>query len=203
MHNDPCPSCGAAMAHDQRYCLACGARRAEARLDYLEILRGGPAPAVAAGPASVAADPRQRANVTVIASIGCLLLALGIGVLIGTSGNGDTAAVPAAQPAQVIKVEGGGAAPAGATTAGAARKTAAARKASSKTSAAKSDVPTAKTAADSKATNPALKALDSTSGADYSKQSQKLPSKLATGGKAPPIDRTKPAAGGGDFESIG
>ncbi len=75
MSTDPCPTCGAAMAADQRYCLSCGNRRAEARLDYLEVLRGGPL-AAAAGPSAPAApvDARQRVTTTVIASIGCLLL---------------------------------------------------------------------------------------------------------------------------------
>ena len=151
MSNDPCPTCGAAMAADQRYCLACGNRRAEARLDYLEILRGRP-----------------------------------------------TAAVPAAPAAQVIKVQGGGTA--AASTAAPKAKS---RSSASKKGKGSSKVATAKTASESKATNPTLKALENTSGDDYAKQSQKLPKVVSTGGKAPPIDKSKPAAGGGDFESIG
>ncbi|MFL5843687.1 MAG: hypothetical protein ACJ762_03270 [Solirubrobacteraceae bacterium] len=197
MSPDPCPTCGAAMAADQRYCLACGRRRAEARLDYLEILRASPA--VAAGPATaVAADARQRANVTLIASIGCLLLAMGVGVLIGTAGGNDTAALPAAAPAQVIKVQGGGTA----ATADTAAKPAADKKKQAKKKTGGDDENTAKTAADSKATNPALTELDSTSGDDYTKQSDKLPKVVSTGGKAPPKDDKAPA-GGGDFEEIG
>lgn len=193
---DPCPSCGAAMAADQRYCLACGDRRAEARLNYLEVLRG-PArtaePAAPPGPA-LAAVQRQRANTAVIAGIGCLLLALGVGVLIGTAGNGESAAAPAAAAApQVIRLQGGGAAPATQTTAG---------KAERKRKAASGDAGTAATAADSKATNPELQALENASPEDYQKQSQKLPKVVSTGGKAPPKDDKAPAAGGG-FEEIG
>jgi hypothetical protein len=201
MTPDPCPTCGAAMAADQRYCLSCGNRRAEARLDYLEVLRGRPVATAAGTPAAApSADARQRVNTTVIASIGCLLLAMGVGVLIGNSGNGDKAGTPVAAPAQVIKVQGGGAATADTASSGSAAKSKA-KKSSKKSSS--SDVQTAKTAADSKATNPTLKQLDSTSGSDYSKQSQKLPKTVSTGGKAPPIDKSKPAGGGTSSESIG
>ncbi|MCW2991124.1 MAG: hypothetical protein JWM73_1718 [Solirubrobacterales bacterium] len=197
MSVDPCPSCGAAMAADQRYCLACGQRRTEARLDYLEILRGDRAPVAAGVPLAAAGDARQRVNTTVVASIGCLLLAMGVGVLIGNSGGGDGAAVPAVQPAQVIKVQGGGAATAG--TAATTRRKPSSAKARSK---AKDTTPTAKTAAGSKATNPTLTQLDSTSGDAYTKQSQKLPKVVSTGGKAPPKDNKAPA-GGGSFDTIG
>jgi hypothetical protein len=36
--NAPCRTCGSPLAADQRYCLQCGARRAEARLPFLDIL---------------------------------------------------------------------------------------------------------------------------------------------------------------------
>lgn len=196
MSVDPCPSCGAAMAADQRYCLSCGERRAQARLDYLEILRGEPAVA-AGGPALAAGDARQRANTTVVASVGCLLLAMGVGVLIGNAGNGETAAAPAAVPAQVIRVQGGGTA--------AAEKPAAAAgtaKGGGKAGGAAA-TDTAKTAGESKATNPELKALEGASGDDYAKQSQKLPKEVSTGGKAPPIDKSEPAGGGSGFDEIG
>lgn len=203
MSADPCPSCNSAMAADQRYCLACGERRAEARLDFVEILRGprGIMPAVAGVPVSAATDPdaaRGRLNTTVVASIGCLLLAMGIGVLIGRSGNRDPVAPPASAPAaQVIRIQGGGTAAAGSSTASApSSKKKRAKKAAS-------SVATAKSAADSKATNPALKQLSNTSGAAYQKQSQKLPKVISTGGKAPPVDKSKPAGGGTGFQSIG
>ncbi len=35
---EPCPSCRAPLAGDQRYCLHCGARRDEARLEFLDVL---------------------------------------------------------------------------------------------------------------------------------------------------------------------
>ncbi len=35
---EPCPACGAPLAGDQRYCLHCGARRPEARLEFFDVL---------------------------------------------------------------------------------------------------------------------------------------------------------------------
>jgi hypothetical protein len=35
---EPCPACGAPLAGDQRYCLHCGGRRPEARLEFLDVL---------------------------------------------------------------------------------------------------------------------------------------------------------------------
>ncbi|HWI71200.1 MAG TPA: zinc ribbon domain-containing protein [Baekduia sp.] len=35
---EPCPACGAPLAGDQRYCMHCGARRPEARLEFLDVL---------------------------------------------------------------------------------------------------------------------------------------------------------------------
>jgi hypothetical protein len=211
----PCRSCGSPLAADQRYCLQCGTRRAEARLPFLDILaRQVPAGAAAAGPP---APPPPRAswlarvstNAAAVAGVACLLLALGVGVLIGGLGHDDSAA---ASP-QVITV-GGAALPATAapTTAAPASTTAPATtgdgaaatkdtKKSSKASSSKQDAASSK---DSKATNSAVKSLDSTSGGDYAKKSEKLPKTLGTGGKAPPKDTSGTAIGGGsDTESIG
>ena len=50
---EPCASCGAPLAGDQRYCLECGARRSQARVAFREILATGGAPPT--GPPAVAA----------------------------------------------------------------------------------------------------------------------------------------------------
>ena len=47
-----------------------------------------------------------------------------------------------------------------------------------------------------------VKDLNSSSGADYQKKSQKLPKQVGTSGKPPPKDN-KPAGGGSDFQDIG
>jgi hypothetical protein len=98
------------MAADQRYCIECGERRTGGGLrDSLPRTQ-----AVAPAP-----SPRQRAwlsaNNSLIAGIATLLLAMGVGVLIGRSGDngGGRAATP-----QIVTVSAGagGAAANGAST---------------------------------------------------------------------------------------
>ncbi len=124
---DPCATCGAPMASDQRYCLECGARRAHTAAGLLgggsqtlasgsgssatsqeQTDRTGPAEPTAggalavAGGAAGASTARSGGPVAVIAGVGVLLLAMGVGVLIGRSGSGN--GKPSAIPAQVISV---------------------------------------------------------------------------------------------------
>jgi hypothetical protein len=111
---DQCSACGAAMASDQRYCVECGQRRGPARVPVTGGLpqRGRDATA--------APRPRRRPRIpidsTLIAGIGTLLLAMGIGVLIGRSGNSTAAKSPRVQ---VVTVAGGGGAASGGATTGA------------------------------------------------------------------------------------
>jgi hypothetical protein len=117
-----CAACGASMAADQRYCVECGERRGAPRVSLLE----GPAARPPETSPQSAPPPRQRrispVNSTLISIIGTLLLAMGIGVLIGRSGN-TTVKSP---PAQVVTISGGptsGAAATTPTTTGAASTT--------------------------------------------------------------------------------
>jgi hypothetical protein len=100
-----CAACGAAMTSDQRYCVECGERNGPPRV---RLTNEPPQPAQGA-PATRHHSRRPRASVnsTLIAGIGLLLLAMGIGVLIGRSGK--TASVRSA-PAQIVTVAGAGAA---------------------------------------------------------------------------------------------
>ncbi len=104
---EPCRGCGAPLADDQRYCLECGERRTPMSSVLLGAApssspapQGPPgAPPLAPGPAG---DGAGRGNAaTLIAGVGVLLLAMGVGVLIGRSGGGAKA--PSAAP-QVITV---------------------------------------------------------------------------------------------------
>ena len=63
------------------------------------------------------AKPKRRGvspNTALIAGVGTLILAMGVGVLIGRSGNSSTTSTPAA--AQIIKVPAGGGAEAAAAS---------------------------------------------------------------------------------------
>ena len=107
---DHCPSCGAAMASDQRYCLNCGQRRGDPRLPFMDAVVLMDA---VNRPAQTPPSPPKKKkrsgvspNAALIAGIGTLLLALGIGVLIGRSGHQEVAQTAAAP--QVIKVGGSG-----------------------------------------------------------------------------------------------
>jgi hypothetical protein len=106
---DRCASCGALLAPDQRYCLECGLRRGDPRLPFMDavvLMEAVKRPAQAPPP-----PKRERSgispNAALIAGVGTLLLALGIGVLIGRSGNGETSGT-ARQPAPIVIHSGGG-----------------------------------------------------------------------------------------------
>jgi hypothetical protein len=103
---EQCPACGGPLATDQRYCLNCGERRGDPRLP---LMNGRP-PSTPQPTATTSAPARRGAgpaSTALIAGIGTLLLAMGVGVLIGRSGNdGTTARSPAVQ---VVSVPGAGA----------------------------------------------------------------------------------------------
>lgn len=113
---EQCAACGAVLASDQRYCVECGERRGPARVPVLD----GQAQHVQEQPTARPAPRRARmtVNSTLIAGIGILLLAMGVGVLIGRSGNSTSAKAP---PAQIVTVAGGGGAAGTATTGTAAQ----------------------------------------------------------------------------------
>jgi hypothetical protein len=202
LHGEPCATCGAPLAADQRYCLACGARRADARLPFRDILAApGERPAPAAPSASPAtSDSGRNGTLAALAGLGVVLLALGMGVLIGQAGQSDQSAQTTPQ---VINLGGeastGGAPPAAAATGAAAGAAKASKSGAAKKSAGSSGDASSTT---SKAKNTQLKSLDNLSPEQYQKKSQKLPKTVGTGGAPPPKDN-KPAAGGGDFQTIG
>jgi hypothetical protein len=203
---EPCATCGAPLAADQRYCLECGTRRTDARLAFRDILSGqAPPPGVAPPGAPVPSDPPPaRAGLAFLAGLLCLLVALGVGVLIGRSGdNTPTAATP--PPAQVITV--GGSAPAATTPAAGSTDSSGATSTDSSSSSSsskstKDSSSTKSSKSSSKSTNKSVQDLNNSSGSDYQKKSDKLPKQVGTGGKPPPKDN-KPAGGGSDVQSIG
>jgi hypothetical protein len=102
------------MAADQRYCLQCGQRRGDPRLPFMDavvLMDAVNRPAQAPPPPPKKTRKGVSPNAALIAGVGTLLLALGIGVLIGRSGHQEVAQTAAAP--QVIKVGGGEEASAG------------------------------------------------------------------------------------------
>ncbi len=101
---DACTGCGARLAAEQRYCVECGERRGQSRLPFADSLGKR---AQAAPPAPPPKRPHLSANGALIAGIGTLILALGVGVLIGRSG--DNSSGTKSGPAQIIRVPAGAA----------------------------------------------------------------------------------------------
>lgn len=85
---DRCPACGSPAAPDQRYCVECGQRLAQAR----PLRMGGGAGSGGGGsepPLKRRGPVRLSANATLIAGIATLILAMGVGVVIGRLDNGS------------------------------------------------------------------------------------------------------------------
>jgi hypothetical protein len=216
---EPCPACGAPLAGDQRYCLHCGARRPEARLEFLDVLdadvqaRSAPpltpaagftAVTTTSGPPPRGLNGRLQANAGLLALAALLLLTLLIGLLLGHWATGNAQAPAAATPApQVIKVEGTGAAPAasdgsGAGAGGTAAAAGAAKGASAKGKAAKAGASSEKAKAPKNAVS-----VDKLTDKKAVEKAVKKGQPISTGsGKLPPTDN-KPAGGGSSFEEIG
>ena len=100
--SDRCANCGRPLAPDQRYCLNCGERRGPARFTALSANPG----TTAAPPAPPAPrGSRFSAGTTLVAGVATLLLALGIGVLIGNKSAPSSS--PTSSKVQVVNVGGG------------------------------------------------------------------------------------------------
>lgn len=101
------------MAPDQRYCLSCGNRRGEPRLPFMDAvafmdaMHAGPPPSAAAAPPPSPPRPRFTSGTTLVAGVATLVLAIGVGVLIGQGGNESSQPV-ASQAPIVVKTDGGG-----------------------------------------------------------------------------------------------
>ncbi|HEV3319141.1 MAG TPA: zinc ribbon domain-containing protein [Solirubrobacteraceae bacterium] len=198
--SEPCPHCGTPLALDQRYCLECGAPRTYLSGMLLDRMRSPaaaqaspgqptqpPMPGAAAGvlapPPPAGSSTWQRGNVlTLIASIGVLLLAMGVGVLIGRSGGSTSAG---AAP-QVITVGGGAAGAADTTPAPPTPPASSAAKAGALAGAAAAAKHKAKEpgvgAVPSKPAPPTvLKNLRTGSGQSYEQKSKNLPNVVSTG----------------------
>jgi hypothetical protein len=110
---DRCANCHAPLAVDQRYCVNCGQRRGKPRFSVAAMApQASPEPPQAAR-RPPPPRPRLSSGATLIAGVATLLIAIGVGVLIGHDSNSAPIRTPAAQ---VITVGGGAAAGTGAGT---------------------------------------------------------------------------------------
>jgi len=114
-HGEPCVSCGAALADDQRYCLNCGHRRAGERVPYAELLAGREAHDVFAEELPPEEPPRRRWHPGLLAGggalAGVLLLALGVALGLLIKGDQEPRIVErtiASKPPDIIVNAGGG-----------------------------------------------------------------------------------------------
>lgn len=110
---DSCPDCGASMAADQRYCIACGHRRGDARPPFLDAVTSTDFAGDGGGPGRTPPPPPPRqgsrgrsSNAAVIVGVATLILAVGLGFLVGRAGHeGSSSANPAPER---ITIESGG-----------------------------------------------------------------------------------------------
>jgi len=93
---DRCVSCGAPLVSDQRYCVNCGERRGAARftLPPDNAAEGRPT----SPPPRRTRMPHASSGATLIAGVGTLLLAMGVGVLIGHNSSSAGSKVASNQP---------------------------------------------------------------------------------------------------------
>ncbi len=197
---EPCRDCGAPLASDQRYCLNCGARRADPRVEYQRYMRPDAGPAENAQPASQAvateagepAKQRDYAPLAAVAGIAVLGGMFLIGVLIGNQ-NGDNNTVT--PPAVVVKGSGEESATSSNESTGGGNSSSlkgggggsTKHKGASKEGGGGHPV---------EASDEALNELNSQSGENYVEESKKIPDEVVTPGKPPPIDKSKPPGGG-------
>jgi hypothetical protein len=92
---DTCEGCGSALATDQRYCLNCGRRRGESRVDYEQRLNAAVPTSNGAVVATAAPANGQWTPAFAILAIALLGVMLLLGVLIGKKGNNNTQTVAA------------------------------------------------------------------------------------------------------------
>jgi hypothetical protein len=97
---DRCASCQSPLASDQRYCVSCGERRGKARFSFDAL---APKPAEAAPrPQRHHRRPTVSSGFALILGIATLLLAMGVGVLIGHDSNTKTTPVASAGTQKIV-----------------------------------------------------------------------------------------------------
>jgi hypothetical protein len=184
------------LAEDQRYCLNCGERRGEPRIDFRQYEAPTPQHQESAPPPpaeeKLSRDYTPLAAVAGIAVLGVMLL---IGVLIGKGDSGGTVAAPAPVVVQGGDADNGQeASEEGVTGAGAAAKQAKAKAGGGKSNGVVKGG-SANTGSAPVASDEQLQQLQEQSPQEYAENSAKLPDEIATGGAPPPEDDKAPGGG--------
>lgn len=118
--SESCPNCSARMAADQRYCLNCGHRRGDPRLPFMDAVvfmeSMNSAPGGGGGGGTPPPPPTQsggsnnrwNANAALIAGVATLVLAIGVGFLIGRTGHNDNSSAGNGGGVKIVQVGGTG-----------------------------------------------------------------------------------------------
>lgn len=156
---DHCTNCGAPLAHDQHYCVECGERRGQSSMPQAQPTTEVRSTRVRAAGAS--RPPRMSSGATLISGVGVLLLAIGLGVLIGRIGNNSSSPRTTGAQAPVISINNSGGGAAGTTSTASTPTTAShvGKKAQSKLNAAAKATAPPSAAVQKKATQAAGKVL--------------------------------------------
>jgi uncharacterized OB-fold protein len=99
---EACPTCGALVAPDQRYCVECGERQGAPRF----TLPAGGSTVTTTTTTRARRRPTASASTTFVLGIATLLVAMAVGVLIGRSGSNGSNQANA--PVRVVTVGGSG-----------------------------------------------------------------------------------------------
>jgi hypothetical protein len=96
---ETCAECGSILATDQRYCVNCGRRRADTRVDYeWQLASNGAQPPAGGATTSAVAAPGQWTPIWAIGAIAVLGVMLLLGVLIGNDNDGQQVVAGVAAP---------------------------------------------------------------------------------------------------------
>lgn len=192
-----CRSCGVPLAEDQRYCLNCGERQGEPRIDFRQHEAPAPQPHESAPPPPPEEKPsRDYTPLAAVGGIAVLGIMLLIGVLIGKGDSDNTAPPPAqvvvpsgeADTGNTASGEGGGEAQAGAKEAKA--KGSGGGKQSGVVKGGSTNTGNAPVASDD-----TLQQLQEGTPEEKAENSANLPDEIATPGAPPPEDSKAPGGG--------
>jgi uncharacterized OB-fold protein len=191
-----CAQCGSVMATDQRYCLNCGRRRGEPRVDYQTRMMNG---AQATPPPPAQASRFQQSALFAVGTIALLGVMLLLGVLIGKEDNNTT---PVAAQAPVTTTTAS--TPTETTAPTASNKKAAKKAAKGGTAAGQGNVEKGGSGSAEGVATVDTQALEEAARSGQGAQAGKnLPNQVATPGESEALDPNGQAGGGSSATCIG